>query len=86
MTGTFLSAEHYWGYTSRAGGCSEYQVDHPRWRVWYNVKAALDADISTLYGERFVESLSAPPTSAFIADGSPVVVRCKSILIPRSGF
>ena len=27
--------EHYWGYSSlRGGGSVEYQVEHPRWRVW----------------------------------------------------
>lgn len=70
--------EHYWGYTARARGCSQYQVEHPRWRVWRATEARLDADISILYGERFVESLSSKPVSAFIADGSAVAVRWKS--------
>ena len=26
--------EHYWGYTRFRGGCSEYRVEHPRWKVW----------------------------------------------------
>ncbi len=67
--------EHYWGYTARGEACSEYQVEHPRWKVGRAVAAALDADVSSLYGEAFVESLAGPPASAFIADGSPVVVR-----------
>ena len=70
--------EHYWGYTRHRAGCSEYQVEHPRWRGWRAAESALDADISGLYGDRFVESLSARPDSAFIADGSPIAVRCKS--------
>jgi uncharacterized protein YqjF (DUF2071 family) len=73
--------EHYWGYTARTVGCSEYQVEHPRWRVWRGIEAGLDADISNLYGERFTETLSARPASAFIADGSPITVR-KSDLLP----
>lgn len=72
--------EHYWGYTARRGGCSEYQVEHPRWRVWRSVEAGLDADVSSLYGPQFVECLSAHPASAFIADGSPITVRYKSAL------
>jgi uncharacterized protein YqjF (DUF2071 family) len=75
--------EHYWGYTARIAGCSEYQVEHPRWQVWRGTKAGLDADISSLYGERFVESLSALPASAFIADGSAITVRRKADLRPR---
>jgi len=46
--------------------------------VWRALEAALEADISTLYGDAFVESLSSRPVSAFIADGSPVVVRRRS--------
>ena len=67
--------EHYWGYTTRRGGCAEYQVEHPRWRVWRASESALDSDISSLYGNAFVESLRSIPRSAFIAEGSPVVVR-----------
>ena len=70
--------EHYWGYTARKSGSNEYQVEHPTWNVWTATAAALDADIATLYGDRFVAALSRPPTSTFIADGSPIVVRRKS--------
>ncbi len=72
--------EHYWGYTARTAGCSEYQVEHPRWRVWLGIDAGLDADVSSLYGERFAEPLSGRPTSAFIADGSPITVRKSDLL------
>jgi uncharacterized protein YqjF (DUF2071 family) len=67
--------EHYWGYTAHGTACSEYQVEHPRWQVWHATEAILEADVSRLYGDAFVESLSSRPLSAFIADGSPVVVR-----------
>ena len=68
--------EHYWGYAAqRGGGCVEYQVEHPRWNVWRAREAALDADVAALYGPAFAEPLGAPPRSALIADGSPVVVR-----------
>ena len=73
-------AEHYWGYTGRKTGTSEYQVEHSRWRIWQSVDAGFEADVSTLYGSRFVEGLSAPPVSAFIADGSPVTVRFSATL------
>lgn len=68
--------EHYWGYAAqRDGGCVEYQVEHPRWSVWRAHDAALDADVGGLYGPAFAEPLSAPPRSALIADGSPIIVR-----------
>jgi uncharacterized protein YqjF (DUF2071 family) len=67
--------EHYWGYTpQRDGGTVEYQVTHPRWRTWDATEVAFDADVAALYGPAFVAPLSAPPTSAFIAEGSPVAV------------
>jgi uncharacterized protein YqjF (DUF2071 family) len=67
--------EHYWGYTDRRGDCTEYQVEHPRWRVWRGIESRLNAEIAGLYGDRFVESLTYPPLSAFIAEGSAVTVR-----------
>ncbi len=71
---TFIT-EHYWGYTrQRDGGTVEYQVAHPRWRLWDATAAFLDADVGALYGPAFVESLSRPPRSAFIAEGSSVTV------------
>jgi len=66
--------EHYWGYTRTRSGCSEYRVEHPRWKIWNAETFELKADIATLYGEQFVEPLSAEPRSAFIAEGSPIQV------------
>jgi uncharacterized protein YqjF (DUF2071 family) len=68
--------EHYWGYAAqRDGGCVEYRVEHPPWRVWQTGEAEFDCDVKRVYGDRFVEPLSARPTSAFVAEGSPVIVR-----------
>jgi uncharacterized protein YqjF (DUF2071 family) len=67
--------EHYWGYTARGFRSNEYQVEHPRWRIWPADHCRLEADVTALYGDRFAESLSLPPDSAFLADGSPVIVR-----------
>ncbi len=67
--------EHYWGYaTQRGGGCVEYQVEHPRWRVWTLQWPELDCDVAGLYGEAFAGPLAAAPSSAFLADGSEVAV------------
>lgn len=68
--------EHYWGYAAqRDGGCVEYQVEHPRWNVWRAEQAVLDCDVAALYGPAFAGPLSAPPRSALVADGSPIIVR-----------
>jgi uncharacterized protein YqjF (DUF2071 family) len=66
--------EHYWGYTARRDGCSEYRVEHPRWRLWTAETTKFEADVATLYGSQFVETLAAPAVSGFIADGSPIQV------------
>ena len=69
--------EHYWGYTrQRGGGTAEYRVEHPSWRVWPAETASFTGcDVAALYGPHFAESLTLPPKSAFVADGSPIVVR-----------
>jgi len=68
--------EHYWGYaTQRDGGTVEYQVEHPRWSVWDVSEHDFDCDIGAIYGAEFVESLSVPPSSAFVALGSEITVR-----------
>jgi uncharacterized protein YqjF (DUF2071 family) len=72
---TFVT-EHYWGYKSqRSGPTLEYQVEHRRWQVWRAVSSSLRCDARTLYGAEFAEALSRPPSTAFVADGSLVIVR-----------
>jgi uncharacterized protein YqjF (DUF2071 family) len=68
--------EHYWGYAvQRDGGTVEYQVEHPAWRVWSVEESTFRCDVAAMYGARFTAALSAAPRSAFVAEGSPVVVR-----------
>jgi uncharacterized protein len=68
--------EHYWGYTrQRDGGTLEYQVEHPPWRVWQDVEADFTGPAADLYGADFGALLATRPRSAFVAVGSPVVVR-----------
>lgn len=79
-----FTTEHYWGYTvQRDGGTTEYQVEHPPWRVW-PAAGAFDCDVPTVYGQGFAECLSATPRSAFLAEGSPVVVHIGRRLTPGS--
>jgi len=75
-------AEHYWGYSQqRDGGTIEYGVEHPPWRVWQAVRPTLDADVGSLYGRHYEEPLAGEPASAFVAEGSPVVVRRGSRIV-----
>jgi uncharacterized protein YqjF (DUF2071 family) len=72
--------EHYWGYTCVRDGCSEYRVEHPRWKIWNATNFEFNADVAALYGEQFAETLNQPVRSAFIADGSPITVQRGEIL------
>ena len=73
--------EHYWGYTALRNGCSEYRVEHPRWKIWNATSFELKADVATLYGEQFAETLNQPARSAFVADGSRITVQKRQILL-----
>jgi len=67
--------EHYWGYAAQKdGGCLEYEVQHPRWRVWNAKQAGYSGSASRLYGAEIANILARAPDSAFLADGSCVTV------------
>ncbi len=65
--------EHYWGYVrGRDGQTREYRVVHNPWRVAPAESVIWDCDIATTYDSPLAEFLAAPPTSAIIAEGSPI--------------
>jgi uncharacterized protein YqjF (DUF2071 family) len=67
--------EHYWGYAAqRDGGCVEYRVSHPSWKVWQVRRAGFDGDVESIYGKEFASTFRAGPQTAFLAEGSPVTV------------
>ena len=67
--------EHYWGYARQQdGGCIEYQVAHPPWRVWSALDARFEGDMEQLYGKELAAALKGKPASAFLAEGSQVTV------------
>ncbi len=75
-------AEHYWGYSAqRDGGCIEYRVEHPSWRVWRAHNASFTGDVEELYGRDLAAIVKNPPTSAFLAEGSRVRVFCGTRLV-----
>ena len=77
--------EHFWGYAARRGGGTlEYRVDHPQWRIWEAASARAVCDGVSLYGQELGECLLRPPTSAFLAEGSPVSVY-RGLPLERAG-
>ena len=67
--------EHYWGYSKqRGGGSLEYRVEHVPWKVWATTGARFEGDASDLYGKELSAAFARRAESAFVADGSAVVV------------
>ena len=68
-------AEHYWGYSAQPdGGCVEYRVEHPSWNVCGVSETVVDCDVSAVYGPEFEAAMRAKPASAFLAEGSAIIV------------
>lgn len=68
--------EHYWGYAAQKDGSTlEYRVEHPEWRIWSAKNPALTGNFHSLYGNDFASILAGTPRSAFVAEGSPIMVR-----------
>ncbi len=67
--------EHYWGYSSqRGGGCVEYRVAHPSWKVWQVQQSSFTGEQRNLFGNELSAVLQSAPHSAFLAEGSAVTV------------
>jgi hypothetical protein len=67
--------EHYWGYAAQKnGGCIEYRVKHPAWKVWRAASILVEGDMTKLYGSELSAALKNSPASAFLAEGSAVTV------------
>jgi uncharacterized protein YqjF (DUF2071 family) len=74
-------AEHYWGYArQRKGATMEYRVEHAPWRVWRTSDAGLDCDVASLYPRELLPCLTGSPSSAFVAEGSTVIVHRGALL------
>ncbi|HZX42855.1 MAG TPA: DUF2071 domain-containing protein, partial [Myxococcaceae bacterium] len=68
--------EHFWGYSGGGGRPTrEYQVEHPPWTVRRAVGAATSGSLQAVYGPDLGAALSGAPRSAFLVEGSPIVVR-----------
>jgi hypothetical protein len=67
--------EHYWGYAAQPnGGCVEYRVAHPSWKVWQVRNAVFKGATEQLYGKELAAVVQGQPASAFLAEGSAVSV------------
>src|SRR4051794_41756996 len=63
--------EHYWGYTARRGGCSEYRGEHPRRRVLAAGAAKIAAGRGTPFRAPIFGGPPAAPISRVFAPRLP---------------
>jgi uncharacterized protein len=70
-----------WGYTTiNDHKTSVYQVHHPNWLKHPVRHHHVQCNIEKMYGVKFVEPLSHPPKSVFLAEGSDISVMHKKVL------
>lgn len=75
-------AEHFWGYSPlNSNRTGEYRVDHPRWDIYPVKEYLVDCDFGAVYGKEFSFLSSQKPVSVLLAEGSPVSVFQKRILL-----
>jgi len=67
--------DHYWGYSKRSEKVTwEYEVKHPRWKVYRMFNLNFSFSTKELFGEAFVPYLETKPTSIFLAEGSEIEI------------
>ncbi len=68
-------AEHYWGYSKvNCKKTIEYEVQHPKWRIFNGAKVSFNCDFRALYGEEWAFLNRQNPVSMFVAEGSEIKV------------
>ncbi len=67
--------EHYWGYTKISDTkTAQYEVKHPRWKVYPVINHEIKVDFSSVYGEDFEILNNLNPVSVMLAEGSEIQV------------
>ena len=71
--------EHYWGYATMGQEKStEYEVTHPKWKVYNVNQFSIKIDFSAIYGSDFAFLSQADPVSVMLAEGSLITVESKN--------
>ncbi|HZG24787.1 MAG TPA: DUF2071 domain-containing protein [Chitinophagaceae bacterium] len=74
--------EHYWGYSFRNELMTyEYGVEHPRWNIHPISSYHIDCNFESVYGKTFAGLDQEKPESVFLAEGSPVIIRGKTVIV-----
>ena len=77
--------EHYFGYAKVSDNVTnQYAVEHPAWDVYPVKNYTIDCHFENFYGAQFAFLDNVQPDSVFVAEGSPVVIRSKTVLTANS--
>lgn len=78
---TEFITEHYWGYAKvDEKETNEYEVTHPRWRVYEVKNHSILVDFGKVYGKKFEFLNTVKPHSVMLAEGSEITVENKKII------
>lgn len=78
---TEFITEHYWGYAKvNKNKSNEYEVTHPKWKVYKVKNYEIDVDFGAVYGDEFEFLNSMKPASVMLAEGSEITVENKKTL------
>lgn len=70
--------EHYWGYAKiNDQKSNEYEVTHPKWKIYKIEDYKIDVDFGLSYGNKFEFLNSMKPISVMLAEGSEITVENK---------
>lgn len=78
---TEFIAEHYWGYAKiNDEKSNEYQVDHPKWKIYKVYNYEVNVDFGSIYNEAFHFLNESIPHSVILAEGSSISVAGKKLI------
>jgi uncharacterized protein len=73
--------EHYYGFAKVNDALTnQYTVEHPSWQIYPVTSYYIDCHFESLYGKDFAFLDAAQPASVFVAAGSAVAIREKTVL------
>lgn len=73
--------EHYWGFNKTGTYKTfQYYVEHPSWQIYRTLESSVVVDFEDIYGSPFGFLKSQTPTSAFLAEGSEILIKPGQLL------
>lgn len=76
----FITAR-YWGYTkSTETETFEYEVEHTPWKIYETKDHSVQVDFGNVYGLNFSFLNQQAPSSVFLAEGSEIMIKNRTLL------